>query len=72
MLVLTRKLNESIQIGDNVTITVLRIGDTVRIGISAPKDVTILREELIKGEKNENENDCGGGQGSPNRTSDAE
>ena len=50
MLVLSRKLYEAIQIGDNITITVCRIGgDTVQIGIEAPKDVNIARTELLTG-----------------------
>lgn len=47
MLVLSRKLNQSIVIGSNVKIQVLKIsGSTVRIGIEAPSDVKILRGEL--------------------------
>ena len=47
MLVLSRKLNQSIIVGDNVKIQVLKIsGNTVRIGIEAPHDVKILRGEL--------------------------
>ncbi|MCA9188394.1 MAG: carbon storage regulator CsrA [Planctomycetales bacterium] len=47
MLVLTRKVEETITIGDNITIRVIRIRDnTVRIGIDAPKHVHILRGEL--------------------------
>ena len=47
MLVLTRKLQEQIRIGDNVTITVLRVkGQAVRIGIEAPRDVRVIRGEL--------------------------
>lgn len=53
MLVLSRKKNEAIVIGDQVTITVVEIrGDKVRIGIDAPKDVSINRQEIalaIKG-----------------------
>lgn len=49
MLVLTRKLNETIVIGDNVIVTVTRVrGDKVRIGITAPTDVPVLRGEVIK------------------------
>lgn len=47
MLVLTRKEQEQIRIGDNITITLVAVrGDRVRIGIDAPKDVPILRDEL--------------------------
>lgn len=47
MLVLTRKKDESIMIGNGVEVVVLGIdGDRVRIGIEAPKDVTILRKEV--------------------------
>lgn len=47
MLVLTRKLNQEIQIGDNVKITVLKIkGNTVRLGIEAPRNVRVVRGEL--------------------------
>lgn len=47
MLVLTRKLNERIVIGDNIKITVVGIrGNHVRIGIEAPPEVNILRDEL--------------------------
>ena len=47
MLVLTRKNKEQIQIGDNITVTVLRVkGKSVRIGIEAPRDVRVVRSEL--------------------------
>lgn len=48
MLVLSRKENETIKIGDDIEIRILEVkGDTVRIGIEAPKSVDILRGELI-------------------------
>lgn len=48
MLVLSRKPGEKILIGDNVTVTIVRIGlNTVRIGIEAPDDMNIVREELV-------------------------
>lgn len=51
MLVLTRKLQERIHIGDNVTITVVRIkGNTVRVGIEAPDDVRVVRGEVMERE----------------------
>jgi carbon storage regulator CsrA len=47
MLVLTRKLQETIRIGNNVTITIVRIqGNTVRVGIEAPQDVRVVRGEI--------------------------
>ena len=47
MLVLSRKLNQSIVVGDNIKIHVLKIsGNSIRIGIEAPNDVKILRGEL--------------------------
>ena len=49
MLVLTRKLQETIKIGDNVTIYILRVkGNTVRLGIDAPRQVRIVRGELTE------------------------
>ena len=46
-LVLTRRRDESIRIGDDITVTILQVdGGKVRIGILAPKNVVILREEL--------------------------
>ncbi len=48
MLVLTRKQNEKIRIGENITITVVRMkGKSVRLGIEAPKSVNVLRGELV-------------------------
>jgi carbon storage regulator len=49
MLVLSRKLHETILIGDNIKLTITSIkGDQVRIGISAPPDVQIHREEVAR------------------------
>ena len=54
MLVLTRKKGQSIKIGDNITISVMDVDDDKEsIGISAPKDVEIVRTELLD-VKNEN------------------
>jgi carbon storage regulator len=48
MLVLTRRKNQSIRIGDDITITVLEVkGDQIRLGITAPRDVQVFREELL-------------------------
>jgi carbon storage regulator len=47
MLVLSRKPGERILIGDQISVTIVRIGpNTVRIGIDAPRDMNIVREEL--------------------------
>ncbi len=47
MLVLTRKPNQRINIGDDIVITVLEVrGDQVRLGIEAPRDVAVQREEI--------------------------
>lgn len=49
MLVLSRKINEKILIGDNIEITIVSVsGDNVRIGIEAPKNVKILRSEVYE------------------------
>ncbi|MCH9610565.1 MAG: Translational regulator CsrA [Chlamydiales bacterium] len=49
MLVLTRKREQKIRIGDDVVITVLKVqGDQVSIGIEAPKSLPIVREELLE------------------------
>ena len=47
MLVLSRKSGERIHIGENITVTIVRIGpNNVRLGIDAPRDLNIVREEL--------------------------
>jgi carbon storage regulator CsrA len=49
MLVLTRKLQQQIKIGERITVTILRVrGNTVRVGIDAPRDVRVVRGELPK------------------------
>jgi carbon storage regulator len=49
MLVLTRKAGERILIGDDIVITVVRTGrDAIRIGVDAPRAVSVIREELQK------------------------
>lgn len=54
MLILTRRVGETLMIGDEVTITVLGVkGNQVRIGINAPKDVPVHREEIYERIKNE-------------------
>jgi carbon storage regulator len=54
VLILTRRIGETVMIGDEVTVTVLRVkGNQVRLGVNAPKSVSVQREEIfhrIKGE----------------------
>jgi carbon storage regulator len=60
MLILTRRVNESLLIGDNVTVTILGVkGNQVRIGVAAPRDVSVQREELAT--KNEETSTSGTG-----------
>lgn len=55
MLVITRKKGESILLGDDIEITVVKVDDgSVKLSISAPKSVTILRKELYKEVEDEN------------------
>ena len=55
MLVITRKAGEAIRIGDDVTITVLDVaGSTVRIGIDAPSEIPVFRQEIWAAVKEEN------------------
>lgn len=54
MLVLSRKKDEKILIGDSITLMVIEIrGDKVRLGIDAPRDVTVHREEVYEAIKRE-------------------
>ena len=47
MLILTRRVGETLMVGDNVTVTVLGVkGNQVRIGVNAPKEVSVHREEI--------------------------
>ena len=59
MLILTRRVGETLMVGDDVTVTVLGVkGNQVRIGVNAPKDVAVHREEIyqrIQKEKEKNE-----------------
>jgi carbon storage regulator len=49
MLVLTRKLQQQIKIGEQITVTILRVkGNTVRVGVEAPREVRVVRGELPK------------------------
>ena len=61
MLILTRRVGETLMVGDDVTITVLGVkGNQVRIGVNAPKEVAVHREEIyqrIQKEKTEDDID---------------
>ena len=54
MLILTRRIGETVMIGDEVTVTVLRVkGNQVRLGVNAPKSVSVQREEIFHRIKHE-------------------
>ena len=57
MLILTRRTGETVMIGNEVTLTVLGVkGNQVRIGINAPKNIAVHREEIYERVKREQEN----------------
>jgi len=61
MLILTRRVGETVMIGNEVTVTVLGVkGNQVRIGINAPKNVAVHREEIFERIKREQGDDAGG------------
>jgi carbon storage regulator len=54
MLILTRRVGDSLKIGDDVSVTILRVkGDQVRLGIDAPDTISVLREEVVERLKQE-------------------
>jgi carbon storage regulator len=57
VLILTRRVGETVMIGDEVTVTVLRVkGNQVRLGVNAPKSVSVQREEIFHRIKREGPN----------------
>lgn len=61
MLVLSRKTGERVAIGDTVVVTILRLsGGRVKLGITAPDDVAVLRTEVVSDQTTENAKLCGG------------
>ncbi len=55
MLILSRKIDQQIKIGDDISITIIEVrGDQVKIGVEAPRDVKVFRQEVFNAIKNEN------------------
>jgi carbon storage regulator len=55
MLVITRKVGDRLQIGDDITVTLLEItGSSVRLGIDAPAEIAVYRHEILKAVQEEN------------------
>jgi len=55
MLILSRKVDEKIQIGDNITLTIIDIhGEQVKIGVEAPKNIKVFRQEVFEAIQKEN------------------
>ena len=67
MLILTRRVGESLMVGDEVTITVLGVkGNQVRVGVKAPKEVAVHREEIL------NRIEEGASEGLPTKTASSD
>jgi carbon storage regulator len=72
MLILTRRVGETVMIGNEVTVTVLGVkGNQVRIGVNAPKDVAVHREEIYERIKREEDHDSRPGASVANIVDDA-
>lgn len=55
MLILSRKTDQQIKIGDDITLTIIEIrGDQVKIGVEAPKNIKVFRQEVFSAIKSEN------------------
>ncbi len=72
MLILTRRVGETVMIGNEVTVTVLGVkGNQVRIGVNAPKDVAVHREEIYERIKREQDQDGNAGSTTAKMVDDA-
>ena len=61
MLILTRRVGETVMIGDEVSVTVLGVkGNQVRLGVNAPKEIAVHREEIYERIKREQQDNAGG------------
>jgi len=70
MLILTRRVGETIMIGNDVTVTVLGVkGNQVRVGVNAPRDVAVHREEIFERIKHEEQD---GGPARPGKSGDGQ
>ncbi|MFP4649111.1 MAG: carbon storage regulator CsrA [Halorhodospira sp.] len=64
MLILTRRVGETLMIGDEISVTVLGVkGNQVRIGVNAPRDVSVHREEIYERIRHEQDSTAGGASG---------